>query len=162
MIAPPTKDGHGTAVNCVFGIVHQFAPATAGRFFDGEDQIEDALDARLATVEEADLSAARHHEDAIGVLDDLLEVRRDQNDRHAFVAEAADGLENLLLGAEVDAAGRLVEEEDAWLPVQPLADDELLLVAAGKVEGVGVEPIGIEAELPGDRRRLRCAARAVR
>lgn len=70
-------------------------------------------------------------------------------------------LENLLLGAEVDAAGRLVEQKDAWPAMQPLADDELLLIAAGKMERVGVEPVGIEPDLPGQH-RCGCPPRARR
>src|SRR4029079_15422950 len=37
--------------------------------------------------------------------------------------------------ADVDAAGRIVEEEDFRSDLQPLADDDLLLVAAGKLVG---------------------------
>jgi hypothetical protein len=42
---------------------------------------------------------------------------------------------DLLLGADVDAAGRLVEDQHARLARQPAAQDHLLLVAAG--EGAG-------------------------
>ena len=40
---------------------------------------------------------------------------------------------DLALGANVDAARRLVEDEDLGLGGQPLADDDLLLGAAGQV-----------------------------
>src|SRR5450631_4527339 len=36
------------------------------------------------------------------------------------------------LGADVDALGRLVEDDDARFGRQPLADDDLLLIAAGQ------------------------------
>jgi hypothetical protein len=112
-------------------------------------------------VEGGDLLAARHDQNAIGMLDDLFQIGRDQNDAHALIAEAANGLENLLLGAEVDASGRLVEQKHARPPMQPLADDELLLIAAGKMKRVGIEPIGIKADLASERRRGRppCAGR---
>ena len=44
---------------------------------------------------------------------------------------------DLLLGAHVDAAGGLVEDEDVAVLEQPLADDDLLLVAAGEVAPSG-------------------------
>ena len=37
---------------------------------------------------------------------------------------------DLRLGADVDADGRLVEDEELGAVVQPFADDDLLLVAA--------------------------------
>jgi hypothetical protein len=40
---------------------------------------------------------------------------------------------DLALGAHVDAARRLVEDQDLGVGGQPLADDDLLLVAAREV-----------------------------
>ena len=40
---------------------------------------------------------------------------------------------DLGLGADVDAAGRLVHDQDPRLGLQPLAEDDLLLVAAGEL-----------------------------
>ena len=88
-----------------------------GSIFNGEDEIEDAFDTRLVAVEGGDLLAARHHQNAIRMLDDFFQIGRDQNDAHTLIAEAANGLENLLLGAEVDAAGRLVEQKHARPPM---------------------------------------------
>ena len=44
--------------------------------------------------------------------------------------ELIDHLVDLGLRADVDAAGRLVEDQHAGSGVQPLAEDDLLLVAA--------------------------------
>ena len=41
---------------------------------------------------------------------------------------------DLGLGADVDAAGRLVEDEHPGAHRQPLAEHDLLLVAAGEVD----------------------------
>ena len=49
--------------------------------------------------------------------------------RRQLVEELVD----LLLGADVDAASRLVEDEDVAVLDQPAGDDRLLLVAARQV-----------------------------
>ena len=57
---------------------------------------------------------------------------------------------------EVQQALGLLREvmKDARPAVQPFSDDELLLIAAGKVQGIGIEAVGIEADLAGHGRRL--------
>ena len=57
---------------------------------------------------------------------------RVEQDRSARVGELAHQAVELLLGADVDAAGRIVEQDDARVGHQPLGDDDLLLVAAGQ------------------------------
>ena len=52
--------------------------------------------------------------------------------RAAVRGQRADQLEQLGFGADVDAAARLVEEQHARVGLQPLGDDDLLLVAAGQ------------------------------
>jgi hypothetical protein len=46
----------------------------------------------------------------------------------------ADQFVDLLLGADVPTAGRMVEDHDPRSGVQPLGEHDLLLVAAGEVE----------------------------
>ena len=53
------------------------------------------------------------------------------------------------LGADVDALGRLVEDDDAGLGGEPLGDHHLLLVAAGELGDVLVERGGAEVEAGG-------------
>src|ERR1700761_5351061 len=56
------------------------------------------------------------HEHAIATADQLVIVGRIKNDRGAFVGEAPQQLIYLLLGADVDAARRIAEEQDSRLP----------------------------------------------
>src|SRR5699024_1710754 len=57
----------------------------------------------------------------------------DHDDRFAGFDELVQQLVDLVLGTHVDAAGRLVEDEDVAVLGEPLGDDDLLLVAAGEV-----------------------------
>ena len=79
------------------------------------------------------------------------------------------------LGADVDAAGRLVEEQHPRRDGQPLGQDDLLLVAAGQEADLLLEARGHAARRPGEqlgpcrrgaargqRRRERARARAGR
>ena len=50
--------------------------------------------------------------------------------------EVVDQAVDLDLGADVDAAGRLVEDEDARLRLEPFREHDLLLVAAGERAGL--------------------------
>ena len=61
-------------------------------------------------------------------------VEREQDDA-AVGRHLADQAVDLALGADIDAAGRVVEEEDLRRDLQPLADDDLLLVAARELVG---------------------------
>ena len=80
----------------------------------------------------ADLAVA-HDQDAVAHPDQLLDLRGDHQDAGAFGGQAVDDLVDLVLGADVDAARRLVEDEQARAAQQPLADHDLLLVAAREV-----------------------------
>ena len=77
--------------------------------------------------------AVAHDQDAVAHADQLLDLRGDHQDAGAVGGEPVDDLVDLVLGADVDAAGRLVEDEQARAAQQPLADHHLLLVAAGQV-----------------------------
>ncbi len=83
------------------------------------------------------------------MLDHLFEIGRDQNHPHALIAEAPDRLKDFLLGAEVDAPGRFVEQQDLGFPVEPFSKHELLLISSRQIERLGIEPLGIESKLPG-------------
>ena len=54
--------------------------------------------------------------------------------REALGGDRAHQLVDLLLGADVEAAGRMVEDQHPRLRLQPLGQHHLLLVAAGEVE----------------------------
>ncbi len=63
---------------------------------------------------------------------------------------AADEAVDLLARADVDADGRLVEQQDARARIVPFGEDDLLLVAAGKVSDADRRPGRLDRE-PCDR-----------
>ena len=81
--------------------------------------------------------AIPHNEDAMAEPNGLLQSVRSQNDRETFTGQAADEFVNLLLGAHVEPARGMIEYENSRLGVQPLREDDLLLVAAGKAKAQG-------------------------
>ena len=58
-------------------------------------------------------AAAAHHQDAVGQRQDLVELGRDQQHRPARVAQRDDAAVDELDGADVDAAGRLADQQHA-------------------------------------------------
>ena len=71
----------------------------------------------------------------------LVEIGGDEDDAEALRRETAHGAENLGLGADVDAAARLVHQQHLRVGHQRLADHDLLLIAARQrgdlLRGVG-------------------------
>ena len=100
--------------------------------------------------------AVRHHEDAIGRGQQLGELGGDHEYRLAARGEIAHQRDDLGLGADVDAARRLIEDEDVRLGVEPFADDDLLLIAARERADSGIPRGGLDPQgldLPIRRRR---------
>src|SRR4051794_18514285 len=93
---------------------------------------EHRLGVEGALVELTALGAAVEGDDAVGDSQELLELVGDQDDGHAPAGERADDLVDLRFGTHVHALGGVVEDEDVGLRGQPLAEDNLLLVAAGE------------------------------
>ena len=79
-------------------------------------------------------------EDAVAEADQLRQFGRAEEHDAAVRRHLADQAVDLALGADVDAAGRIVEQEDLGPDLQPLADDDLLLVAAGELVGEAERP----------------------
>src|SRR5919204_51200 len=73
-----------------------------------------------------------HDQDAMAERENLRQLRRDQHNAHAGVGQAAHQLVDLRLGAHVDAARGLVDDQQARLPCQPHRQQDLLLVAAAQ------------------------------
>ena len=67
-------------------------------------------------VEETGDAAFMHHRDPVADPDDLLHVAGDHQDGDAAVGQLAHQPVDLVLGADVDAARRLVEDQHAWAP----------------------------------------------
>ena len=65
----------------------------------------------------------------------LVELGRDQKDRHAGVAPPQKLAVHLLDGPDVDAPGRLADQQDRRLLRESAGENELLRVAAGQLPG---------------------------
>ena len=83
--------------------------------------------------------AVAHDQDGVAEADGLLQRVGGQDDRDALRRDRADQLIDLFLGADVEAARRVVEDEHLGLGVQPFRQHHLLLVAAGEVEAKRVD-----------------------
>jgi len=71
-----------------------------------------------------------HHGHAVREADELGQFRTDHDARKSLRREVGDDAVDLGLRADIDAAGRLVDDEDARLRLEPARERELLLVAA--------------------------------
>ncbi len=77
-----------------------------------------------------DHAAEPHHQDAVGDVQQFLRLARHEDRGQAALGLAPHDVEHLLLRLHVDAPAGFVEEHHLRLRVQPVADDDLLLVAA--------------------------------
>ena len=106
-----------------------------------------------------DHPAAEDHHDAVADELHLLELGGVEEHRLALGGELAQQAVDLLLGAHVDAAGRVEAEDGAGVGGDPAGDGHLLLVAAGEAlhlglgAGVDLQPLDGAA----DGRRLAAA-----
>src|SRR5580693_6214031 len=89
---------------------------------------------RILAVDDAGHSTFVHHEDPVAHPQDLRQLRRNHEHRHALHGQLGDQLVDLGLGADVDAPGRLVEDEDLRFGHQPARDQDFLLIAARKID----------------------------
>ena len=87
---------------------------------------------QLGLVLDQDDLALVDHADAVGHLLGFLDVVRGQDDGDAGGAQPAHHLPHVLAQLDVDAGGRLVEEQDARLVRQRLGDHHAALHAAGQ------------------------------
>ena len=71
-------------------------------------------------------------EDAVDQAEDFLDLARHDDHRQASVGQRADQGVDLAARADVDAAGRLVEQQHPAVAQQPPGQHHLLLVAAGE------------------------------
>ena len=95
-----------------------------------------------------DDAALAHHHDAIAQMHELRRVGARQHDGLALRGEAAEHHIDLPLGLDVDAARRIVEEQDRRIARHPFGERHFLLVAArqrldlpGEV-ALDAEPVG--------------------
>src|SRR6266403_3968569 len=83
--------------------------------------------------------ALAHDQDAVAHAEQLGQLRGDHDDGFALLGAVVEEPVDLALGAYVDAAGGLVEDEHLGVGGEPLADHHFLLVAAGQVADPLVE-----------------------
>src|SRR3954451_19912993 len=116
--------GSATAVAKRLGDASSWGPAgdQAGEFGD-----------RAAAVDLGDVMAVAQYGDAVADARDLIEFGRDEQHGHAVGGQIAYEFLDLGLGADIDAAGGLVEDEQRRLGDQPAGQQHLLLVAAAEV-----------------------------
>src|SRR3954471_18131568 len=88
---------------------------------------------RAAAVDLGDVVSVAQYGDAVADARDLIEFGRDEQHGHPVGGQIADQFLDLSLGADIDAAGRLVEDEQRGLSDQPAGQQHLLLVAAAEV-----------------------------
>ena len=72
------------------------------------------------------------HGDAVGDLEDLVEILADDQHRRAGAGEIDQRLADRRRGAGIDAPGRLVDDQHGGLAIEFAADDEFLQIAAGQ------------------------------
>ena len=73
-----------------------------------------------------------HNDDAIAHGQYLRQIRRDHHDRHALARELAEQRMDFRLGADIDAARRLVDDEKLRPGREPFCDHHALLVPAAQ------------------------------
>ena len=81
----------------------------------------------------ADDPALEHHQDAVAQRHDLVQLDRDQQDGAAGIAQGEQLAMDEFDGADIDAAGRLADQQHLGLARDLARQDQLLLVAAGEV-----------------------------
>src|SRR6185369_17225099 len=118
--------------------------------------LADALDRRFARRDARRDAAARDHQQPIADLEQLVELLADDEHRAAGVAQREQLAPDLRRGADVDAPGRLRDDEQLRLGVDLAADDELLQVAAREAlrRRARAACLDVEALDQGSRERL--------
>ncbi len=74
-----------------------------------------------------------HHDRAVGQADDFFHLAGREQNGDALAGQLIHEFIDFFLRADVDAAGRLVEQQQFRLQAKPFAEHDLLLVAAGKI-----------------------------
>ena len=77
-------------------------------------------------------SPVAHHQRSVRHADDFEQFRADHQDGEALVREPPDQAVDFRLGADVDAAGWLVQKQHLFARMHPAGEQNLLLIAAGK------------------------------
>src|ERR1700753_3139668 len=104
-----------------------------------ECSLEDSLLTEFGLVDFVLNAPTRHRVDAMTDVDELREFRRYNDDCRALTSQAMDQPIDLGLCADVDAAGRLIKDQDIDASPRPFCDHEFLLIAAGSRHSGGLQ-----------------------
>src|SRR5688500_7922407 len=116
-------------------------------FMHTDRRDEDELGRPLANRPSGREPASSHHGEPVAQAEQLGEIRADDENGAASGGLARNGVVHVGLAADVDAARRLVEQQDVRLLVEEPADRDLLLIAAGeRAHGLGLRA-GAHAKL---------------
>src|SRR5579883_860070 len=118
----------------------------AARCFHAQREAEDAVLGGIGAVDDAGKAAGVEYGDAVGHAEDFGELGGNHEDRDAFLGEVNHQTVDLGFGADVDALGWFVEDQDGGANGEPARERDLLLVAAGERAGIGVERRGLDPE----------------
>src|SRR3954469_25767700 len=128
----PSRAGRAAGVSGVaVTVVTEVGSPFTGLRRDGRPprrEVHDSFFAQLVAPEFAGDAALMHDDGAIAHPQHLLHLAGDEQNRDAALGQVFHQAVNLLLGADVDATGGLVEQQHARRHRQPLADHHLLLV----------------------------------
>ena len=147
------------------------SPGCGGLLVDAQQHLaadhhpREALLGRARRRDRVDDDAAPQRRDAVGDLEHLVQLVRDEDDRLPLRLQRAEDLEQLLRLLRGEHGGRLVEDQDLRAAVERLQDLDALLLADGDPVdarvGVDGEPVALGelAHALRARRRSRAARR---
>ncbi len=94
-----------------------------------------------------DDAALVHHENPVAHAEHLFEFGGDDDDGCALFGEPVQKPVDFDLGADIDAAGWFVQDEDFRARIQPARQQHLLLVAAAERSDDGIDAGGLDVKL---------------
>jgi hypothetical protein len=106
----------------------------------------------LATVEDLDQTARRQHGDPVAKQHQLFDLARNHHDPLAATGQVLDQMIHRELRRDIDAPGRLVEQDDLRGAQEPTGHHHLLLVAAAQLSDGLIERLAAKLHLAADRR----------
>nr|GEX37623.1 hypothetical protein [Tanacetum cinerariifolium] len=99
------------------------------------------------SLQHIDDSALVENGHAVAHTDDFRQFRRDHDDREALFGEFAHQGVDLRFRTDVDASGRLVEDQDVAVMVDPARDHHLLLITATEVDNPALAAWRLDRQL---------------
>lgn len=78
------------------------------------------------------MATVGQYDDAVRNSGQFFQFGRDDHERHALGTEFFDHFEDFRMGADIDAAGRLIEDQKPGMGGKPACQNGLLLVATGQ------------------------------